>query len=202
MITDDYCNNCIEVTRKGWDNWSMYGYLFASKYRGSLYGAGVLNHAVWDYVIATMRPHTGVGAMVELNAKELANLFGDVTEDQVVASIEFHCGPDERSQSQEEKGARLVREGQFLYRVVNYEKYRKLRNEYERRESNRRSVAESRKRKELGEELVPKKKAGRKGGELVARGSGPLSGEMLNERSVNAGNGEVTMSEHMEDGTG
>jgi hypothetical protein len=133
----------------------MYGYSFASKFTGSLYGKGVINYAVWDYVISTMRPHAGQGALVELNAREIANVFGDVTPKQIEDAIAFHCSPDGDSRSPDEGGARLVKTGPFLYRVVNYEKYRRLKNEYDRREANRLAVQQCRERKEAAAAGLP-----------------------------------------------
>jgi len=121
----------------------MFGRHFESMYRGSMVGAGAPFFAVWGYVIATMRPDKEVGAQVELNPKLLSAIIG---EDQKVIEgvIERMCGPDPESRTKKEDGKRLVRLGQFDYRVVNGAKYMAIRNEEERRESNRRRQEKAR----------------------------------------------------------
>lgn len=126
----------------------MYGYSFASKYRGSMYGVGIVRHAVLDWVIACQVPHAGLGAVVELNPADMANAFGGVSKEDVQNAIQFHCEPDPESRSKLEDGKRLVPLGEFLYRVVNWQKYRNIRNEFERREANRLAVAQCRQRKQ------------------------------------------------------
>ena len=109
----------------------MYGKHFESMYTGSMFGAGFPLFAVWGYVIS----HAKDG-MVELNPKVLAAVFGesDETIEQVLASL---CEPDPDSRTPDEDGRKLVQMGHFAYRVVNHERYRKLRSEDERREYQR-----------------------------------------------------------------
>ncbi len=101
--------------------------------------------AVWGYVIANMREDKEVGAQVELNPKLLHAIIG---EEQTVIEevIERLCAPDEESRSKEEDGRRLVRLGQFDYRVVNGAKYMAIRNEEDRREAARLRKAKSRRK--------------------------------------------------------
>ena len=52
-------------------------------------------------------------------------------------AIEFLCRPDERSTTKGDEGRRLVKLGEFEYRVVNGAKYRAIRDEEERRRQSR-----------------------------------------------------------------
>jgi len=124
----------------------MYGKHFSSMYSGSMVGSGALIFAVMGYVVANMVPDKKVGAQVELNPKLLAAILGE-PESDVSKAIDFLCSPDPHSRSKEAEGRRLVKLGEFDYRVVNGAKYRAIRDEEQRRESNRISQALSRARK-------------------------------------------------------
>lgn len=121
----------------------MFGKHFASMYEGSMYGAGIAVFAVWGYVIANCNK----GA-VELNPKKLADTLGG-TMQEVTEAIQFLERPDEHSRFKEYGGRRLVKEGEFQYRVPSWEFYRQIRNEDERREYNRKKQAEYRAKKGL-----------------------------------------------------
>lgn len=125
----------------------MFGKHFASMYQGSMVGSGCHVFALMGYVIANMKPDEQVGAQVSLNPVLLATIFGEPL-DRVTAAIDFLCAPDPHSTSPEEGGRRLVKVGQFDYRVVNGAKYLKIRNEEERREANRLRQQNWRKKKE------------------------------------------------------
>lgn len=99
-------------------------------------GSGAIVFAVMGYVIANYRLDRKVGAQVTLNPSLLAAILGE-DEPDVVRAIEFLSSPDTRSTSKEDEGRRLVKIGEFDYRVVNGAKYATLRNEEERREYNR-----------------------------------------------------------------
>lgn len=118
----------------------MYGKFFASAFTGSMMGAGSDVFAVWSYAIAHC-----VDGQVELNPKLLASVIG-TSEKRAEAAIGFLCAPDPNSRSKTDDGRRLVREGQFAYRVPNHGHYLKIQNEGERREYNRIKKAESRSR--------------------------------------------------------
>jgi hypothetical protein len=126
----------------------MYGKLFASTYTGSLYGAGPDLFALWGYVVANSS-----GGQVELNPVALAPMLGMPVE-RVEAVIAALCAPDPRSRSKAEDGRRLIREGQFAYRVVNAALYRSIRNEDDRREYNREKQREHRARKSKPESMT------------------------------------------------
>jgi hypothetical protein len=124
----------------------LYGKHFSSMYTGSMIGAGFGPYAVMGYVISNQQPDKTVGFQVELNPKLLAAIFGE-EESTVEKAIEFLCNPDPKSRTPAEEGRRLVRLGQFAYRVVNGIAYAHLRNEEQRREQNRAAQERWRKKK-------------------------------------------------------
>ncbi len=115
-------------------------------YEGSMIGAGAHVFAMMGYVIANMKPDAVVGAQVRLNPQLLAAIFGE-SEATVHRAIEYLCAPDTKSTTPDEDGRRLVKIGQFDYRVVNGPKYLAIRNEEERREKNRIRQANLREKK-------------------------------------------------------
>jgi len=119
----------------------MYGKFFASTFTGSMMGAGPHVFAVWGYVIANT-----VNGQIELNPKLVATVIG-CSSDDVKSAIDFLCSPDPESRSKEHEGKRMIREGQFAFKVVNHDKYKAIRNEDDRREYNRIKQQESRARK-------------------------------------------------------
>lgn len=131
----------------------MYGKIFSSMYEGSMIGAGAVTFAVMGYVIANGMPDRSVGMQVELNPKLLAFILGESQED-VKKAIDKLCRPDPNSRSKEEEGRRLVRIGEFSYKVVNGQKYRDIRNEEERRIQNRIAKRRERERKSNGVNLT------------------------------------------------
>jgi len=109
----------------------MYGKIFGSLFTGSMMGVGANVIAVWAYVIAHSH-----GGQVELNPKLVGVQIG-MTPEEVELAVAYLCAPDPASRSKNEGGRRLVREGEYAYRVVNHDSYLKVRNEEERREYNR-----------------------------------------------------------------
>jgi hypothetical protein len=118
----------------------VYGKHFSSTYTGSMFGAGPTVFAVWGYVIANTREGT-----IELNPKLLASIIG-TTEVNIKKAIQYLAKPDLHSRSKKENGRRLIREGEFMYRVPTYFDYRGLQDENQRREYLRVKKAESRAR--------------------------------------------------------
>lgn len=94
-------------------------------------GAGAHVYAVWGYCISKNR-----FGIVELNAKLLAFILGEPQE-RIEAAITFLCAPDPASRTPEEQGRRLLKEGQYQYRMVNWAKYFGLKNADHQREYNR-----------------------------------------------------------------
>jgi hypothetical protein len=119
----------------------MYGKSYESMYEGSMVGAGINVFAVWNYIITKAR-----GGAVEINPRLLAFTLGG-KEDEVVAALEFLQQPDPISRSKDCEGRRLIKDGQFQYRVVNWEKYQEIKNAADKREYNRVKQAEYRAKK-------------------------------------------------------
>lgn len=109
-----------------------YGKIFESMFNGSMVGSGPVVFAVWSYVIAHAKPP----GTVELNPVLLAAIIGCEVS-SVETAIAHLCAPDPRSRSPEQEGRRLIQEGQFLYSVPTWPKYREMRNEEARREYER-----------------------------------------------------------------
>lgn len=146
-----------------------YGKLFSSLYTGSMIGAGAVPFALMPYVISNAMPDWLHGGYVELNPVLLATIFG-VSEKEIEDGIEFLCAPDPKSRTPDEEGRRLVKISPFAYKVVNYAKYKAIRDEEERREQNR-----------LAQEKFRAKKESKK---LKAKGKGPLPGEEQHVKNV------------------
>lgn len=125
-------------------------------------GSGALAFAVWSYVLGKMKPDFKTEKFyVEVNPKLLGAILGEEPE-AVVEVLERFCGPDECSRTKECDGRRLVREGQFLYWVVNGGKYNEIRSQAERRKYQQVKQAEyraQRKRGEVNGDRVRRKKA-------------------------------------------
>lgn len=110
----------------------MYGKIFESTFTGSMFGAGPTVFALWAYVIA----NANKDHQVEINPRMLAACLGTTDED-VEAALAVLTRPDPRSRTPDHDGVRLLHVSAFTYHVVNHDKYRKIRNEEERREYNR-----------------------------------------------------------------
>ena len=177
-------------------------------------GAGLNVFAVWNYIIANT--HFGV---IELNPKLLHAILGGELK-EVEAALEFLSSPDPDSRSKEEGGKRIVREGQFQYRVVNWAAYQTMKNAEDMRRYNREKQAEYRARerdklaamtpvqreaylaaKALGKAKVtkaPRLRAARLEGELAGRKEGVREGLAQGQAEVSAapagGNGSLPES--------
>lgn len=117
-----------------------YGKIFSSAFTGSLVGSGPVVFAVWSYVIANT-----VNSQVEMNPILVSAIIGSPVED-ITAAIAKLCAPDPYSRNKEEDGRRLIKEGQYAYRVVSHMIYREMRNDDDRRAYNREKKKESRAR--------------------------------------------------------
>ena len=116
-------------------------------------GAGFHVYALWDYCITKNR-----SGFVELNPKLLAFVLDGGkagSEEKVVEAIEFLMKPDPKSRSKLEDGRRLVQEGQYQYRMVNWAAYEGIKSIVDLREYNRRKQAEYRERKRLKAKIKP-----------------------------------------------
>jgi hypothetical protein len=141
----------------------MYGKSFESKFEGSMVGAGINVFAVWDYMTTKAR-----AGRVEVNPKLLAFTLGG-EESEIVSALDFLQRPDPNSRSKLEDGRRIVKEGQFQYRLVNWEFYQVIKNQDDRREYNRGKQAEYRAKKKTSGWRPPMAK---KPGEIVEERNG------------------------------
>ena len=106
-------------------------------------GAGLNVFAVWNYCIAKNR-----SGVVELNPKLLAFVLGG-KEAEICSAIEKLCSPDPASRSKECGGRRLVKEGEYQYKMVNWAAYDSCRSGEDLREYRRRKQAEWRARQKV-----------------------------------------------------
>lgn len=162
----------------------MFGKHFASMYTGSMVGAGFGPYAVMGYVIANQKPDAAVGFQVELNPALLSAIFGESRE-TIQKAVDFLCAPDESSRTPAEDGRRIVRIGQFAYRVVNGAIYERIRNEEDRRAQNRESQQRVRERRRRGKALPGEALAVR----MSEAGHEEVSGRIAAERMPSKKNG-------------
>lgn len=123
-----------------------YGKIYEKLYEGSMVGKGLGVFALMPYVIAKQYPESRdqeSPMLVKLNAALLAGIFG-AEEAKVQEAIDFLCGPDMKTTTEGEGGRRLVRVGQFEYRVVNGRYYRGLADAERLRDRNARAQARHR----------------------------------------------------------
>lgn len=164
----------------------MYGKHFSSMYEGSMIGAGAVTFAVMGYVIANGVPDREVGTQVELNPKLLAFIFGEDERD-VDKAIDKLCKPDPESRSKEEDGRRLIRLGQFSYKVVNGARYRAIRDEERRRETDRESKRRQRAKEKLNRPLKQSQPMAGEAAHLNGHPIGDLDGELKDVGMAKAG---------------
>lgn len=174
--------------KKGMNQWeekkrkerkSMYGKSYESKYEGSMVGAGLNVFAVWDYMTTKAR-----NGYVEVNPILVAFTLGGAKQDvkEIEEALDFLQRPDGRSRSKLEGGRRIVKEGEYQYRLVNWEEYNRIRTEEERREYNRQMQRDWRERQK-----------GKKLGQM--RKNKPLVGEGVYVEAVGAGASEEELDQ-------
>jgi hypothetical protein len=110
----------------------MYSAAFGAMFEGSMCGAGANVFAVWLYALS----RCDKDGDVELGQKAVSLLIG-CTEDDVMGAIEYLTSPDEDSRSDTERGARLKRTGKILYRIVNYDYYKRIASYEKKKEADR-----------------------------------------------------------------
>jgi hypothetical protein len=129
----------------------MFGKSYESMYEGSMIGAGINVFAVWNYIITKAR-----SGHVEVNPKLLAFTLGG-EEKEIEEALKFLCQPDPNSRSKLEGGRRIIKEGQFQYRLVNWEHYQRIRNAEDQREYNCGKQAEYRAKRRGETEILRQK---------------------------------------------
>lgn len=163
----------------------MYGKHFESLYRGSLVGSGSDVFAVWGYVIANTRR-----SYVELNPKFLARVIGE-SEERMAAAVEFLCQPDPQSTNGKDyEGRRLVKEGTYQYLVPNWELYRRMKDEDDRRAYNSAKQREYREKVRDGGKVERPSVPGEQGFcALAGAGGDPKAEEFYDGKTPGAGVG-------------
>lgn len=112
----------------------MYAKLFTSIYQGTLRGN---SHGL--LVFTNLLAHCDKSGMCDMHPRAIAEEVG-LTVEQVRAALDELEAPDPESRSPEEDGRRIKRMDEHRawgWFVVNYAKYRAIRDEDDRREQNR-----------------------------------------------------------------
>lgn len=112
----------------------MYAKLFTSIYQGTLRGnsRGLL-------VFTNLLAHADSAGHVDIHPRAIADEVG-LAPDEVRAALDELEAPDVESRTPDEDGRRIVRlddHRAWGWRIVNYAKYRAIKNEDDRREQNR-----------------------------------------------------------------
>lgn len=112
----------------------LYAKLFTSIYQGTLRGK---SHGL--LVFTNLLAHADQWGVVDIHPRAIAEEVG-LTRDEVQAAIDELEAPDIESRSPDEGGRRIIRMDDHRawgWQIVNYIKYRSIRNEDDRREQNR-----------------------------------------------------------------
>lgn len=112
----------------------MYCKLFTSIYQGTLRGN---SHGL--LVFTNLLAHASQDGSVDIHPRAIAEEVG-LTVDQVREALLVLESPDDESRSPENEGRRIIRMDEHRawgWTVVNYVKYRAIRNEDDRKEQNR-----------------------------------------------------------------
>lgn len=121
----------------------MYCKLFASLYQGTLRGK---SHEI--LVFTNMLAHADAEGCVDKHFRAIADEVG-LTVDEVKVAVENLESPDPESRSPEMDGRRLLRINDHRawgWKIVNYGKYREIKNDEDRRKANREAQARWRER--------------------------------------------------------
>ena len=117
-------------------------------YEGSMIGLGSPVFAVWGYVLGNqMLDKATQSFQVSLNPKLLSFIIGE-KETVIEKAIQTLCAPDPKSRTKDEDGKKLVRLGEYEYRVVNGMKYFLIKNLEEKRAYDREAKAKERANKD------------------------------------------------------
>lgn len=145
LALDQHDRLCCAYYKHGWltRDYIMYVKLFASIYQGTLRGK---SHSL--LVFTNLLAHCDKTGDVDMHPRAIADEVG-LTVDEVTAALAELEAPDPESRSPEENGRRIIRlddHRAWGWRVVNYVKYRAIRDEADRREQNRMAQAAWRER--------------------------------------------------------
>lgn len=148
----------------------MYVKLFSSLYQGTLRGN---SHGI--LVFTNLLAHCDKYGIADIHPRAIAEEVGLSVEDVRVALDELEA-PDAESRTPDDGGRRIVRVDEHRawgWRVVNYAKYRAIKNEDDRREANRLAVAKHRERKSASSHVI----TGNTKSSVKAQGEGEGEGE-------------------------
>lgn len=112
----------------------MYVKLFTSLYQGTLRGKA---HEI--LVFTNLLAHADKDGIVDMHPRAIADEVG-LSVDEVRNALTALEAPDDESRTPDEGGRRIIRMDDHRawgWRVVNYRKYREIKNEQDRREQNR-----------------------------------------------------------------
>ncbi len=150
----------------------MYVKLFTSIFQGTLRGN---THGL--LVFTNLLAHCDRDGFADIHPRAIAEEIG-LSQDQVRAALDELEAPDPESRSPDEEGRRIVRVGQHRswgWRIVNYGKYRDIKNDEDRREANRLAVAKHRANKAASSPVI----VGNARSSLSAQGEGYGEAEVI-----------------------
>jgi hypothetical protein len=110
----------------------MYGKVFDQLFTGSMVGAGAHVFSTFTYMIACCDSE----GVVDVHPITVGAILGEPPE-RVEAALLYIQAKDAKSRSTELEGRRAVQLLPHRYQLVNYKKFRDIRNEEDRREQNR-----------------------------------------------------------------
>jgi|GEM_PF-1894219 len=132
----------------------MYGKLFTSFFYGSI----MMKELHVRYTLMSLFALCDAGGYIDIHPRQIAAMIG-IDESQVRDAIDQLSQPDPDSRSTDEEGRRLIpiRET-FGWKLVNFEKYRELSRESDRREYMKKYMREMRKPVSKGKKDVNSRK--------------------------------------------
>jgi hypothetical protein len=151
-----------------------WGKFYAKTFTGSMRGAGAHVIALMSYCIAHAKPPDGE---LEINPEVVAFLIGEPVE-RMQNALNYLLAEDGQSRSPAESGRRLIRTGQYSYRLVNWLAHREGIDEDARRAYWREKQKGYRAKAAVAKPKIrrPSKKKFAEADESASR-NGPLSGE-------------------------
>lgn len=97
-----------------------FGKFFAKTFTGSMRGKGSHVISLMAYAVSHAKPPEGI---VEINVELVAFQIGDSVE-RIQQALDFLMSPDPQSRTKDEEGKRLVKIGEFAYKLVTWQKHR------------------------------------------------------------------------------
>jgi hypothetical protein len=158
----------------------MYCKLFSSLYQGTLRGR---SHAI--LVFTNLLAHADQYGVVDKHFKAIADEVG-LSIPEVKAALEELESPDPESRSPAEDGRRIVRMDEHRvwgWQIVNYGKYRAIRNEDDRRAQNREAQKRWREKKKSDVDGVSQDKP-KSAHETASPSPSSSQGEEVQEKGV------------------